>query len=68
MVNFITKQNLEGAEVNVEFGETGESDGERKSTGRDPRVLPRTIVYDPDLTLTLPAAVSAEPSHWPTPD
>ena len=37
----------------------GESDGERKSTGRDPRVLPRTIVYDPDLTLTLPAAVSA---------
>src|SRR5262249_4944467 len=37
----------------------GLSDGERKSTGKDARVLPRTIVYDPDLTLTLPAAVSA---------
>jgi maleylacetate reductase len=37
----------------------GLSDGERKLTGRDARVLPRTIVYDPDLTLALPAAVSA---------
>jgi maleylacetate reductase len=37
----------------------GLSDGERKFTGKDPRVLPRTIVYDPELTLALPAAVSA---------
>jgi maleylacetate reductase len=37
----------------------GTSEGERKFTGRDHRVLPRTIVYDPDLTLGLPAAVSA---------
>jgi maleylacetate reductase len=37
----------------------GISDGARKVTGRDARVLPRTIVYDPDLTLGLPAAVSA---------
>jgi len=37
----------------------GTSDGGRKFTGRDPRVLPRTIIYDPDLTLDLPAAVSA---------
>jgi maleylacetate reductase len=35
------------------------SDGERKFTGKDTRVLPRTIVYDPDLTLALPAAASA---------
>src|SRR5262249_42376299 len=37
----------------------GMSDGERKFTGKDVRVLPRTIVYDPELTLSLPAAVSA---------
>ena len=35
------------------------TDGERKITGRDIKVVPRTIVYDPDLTLGLPAAVSA---------
>jgi maleylacetate reductase len=35
------------------------SEGERKLTGRDTRVLPRTIVYDPELTLALPAAASA---------
>jgi len=29
-----------------------------KKTGRDARVLPRTVIYDPDLTLTLPAALS----------
>jgi maleylacetate reductase len=37
----------------------GLSDGERKFTGKDARVLPRTIVYDPELTLALPAATSA---------
>lgn len=37
----------------------GTSEGERKFTGRDPSVVPRTIVYDPDLTLGLPAPVSA---------
>ena len=37
----------------------GMTEGERKFTGKDARVLPRTIVYDPDLTLGLPAAVSA---------
>lgn len=30
-----------------------------KSTGRDPRVLPRTVVYDPALTTSLPAEASA---------
>jgi maleylacetate reductase len=45
-----------GSEVTAIFGTT---DGGRKLTGRDPKVLPRTIVYDPDLTLGLPAAASA---------
>jgi maleylacetate reductase len=37
----------------------GMSDGERKFTGKDVKVLPRTIIYDPELTFALPAAVSA---------
>src|SRR5205823_12234512 len=37
----------------------GMSEGERKFTGKDARVLPRTIIYDPDLTLSLPATASA---------
>ncbi|WP_115944897.1 maleylacetate reductase [Amycolatopsis thermalba] len=36
----------------------GLTDAGRKTTGRDPRVLPSTVVYDPRLTLTLPAALS----------
>jgi len=28
-----------------------------KTTGRDARVLPRTVLYDPDLTATLPASI-----------
>jgi maleylacetate reductase len=45
-----------GSEATPIFGTT---DGERKVTGRDAKVLPRAIIYDPDLTLGLPAAVSA---------
>ncbi|HVY57463.1 MAG TPA: maleylacetate reductase [Xanthobacteraceae bacterium] len=37
----------------------GTSEGERKTTGRDDKVLPRTILYDPDLTLGLPPDVTA---------
>jgi maleylacetate reductase len=29
-----------------------------KRTGRDARVLPKTVIYDPELTLSLPAALS----------
>lgn len=29
-----------------------------KRTGRDARVLPRTVIYDPELTLSLPPALS----------
>ncbi|GEC21288.1 maleylacetate reductase [Pseudonocardia hydrocarbonoxydans] len=32
----------------------GLSDGGVKTTGTDPAVLPRTVVYDPELTATLP--------------
>lgn len=44
-----------GSEVTPVWGVT---EGSVKTTGADPRVLPRTVIYDPDLTLTLPAAVS----------
>jgi maleylacetate reductase len=37
----------------------GLTDGGAKRTGRDPRVLPASVLYDPDLTLTLPADLSA---------
>jgi len=37
----------------------GLTEGHRKTTGRDPRVLPRTVVYDPVLTVGLPVDVSA---------
>lgn len=37
----------------------GISEGERKTTGRDPKVVPRVIIYDPELTLGLPPAVTA---------
>jgi alcohol dehydrogenase class IV len=30
----------------------------RKETGRDPKVLPQLVIYDPDLTLSLPRAVA----------
>jgi maleylacetate reductase len=29
-----------------------------KKTGKDPRVLPRTVIYDPELTLSLPVSMS----------
>jgi alcohol dehydrogenase class IV len=44
-----------GSEMTPIYGLTG-PDGKR--TGRDPRVLPRTVVYDPALTTGLPAAVT----------
>jgi maleylacetate reductase len=37
----------------------GLTEGQRKTTGRDLRVLPRTVIYDPDLTVSLPADISA---------
>ena len=34
-----------------------------KKTGRDPRVLPRTVIYDPLLSLTLPVGLSVNLPH-----
>lgn len=45
-----------GSEMTPIFGLT---EGRLKRTGRDPRVLPRTVLYDPSLTLSLPPAISA---------
>lgn len=37
----------------------GETQGGRKTTKSDPRILPATVVYDVDLTMTLPVDLSA---------
>jgi maleylacetate reductase len=37
----------------------GLTEAGRKRTGRDARVLPRAVIYDPTLTLTLPPRLSA---------
>lgn len=37
----------------------GLTEGNLKKTGRDARVLPKTVIYDPQLTLTLPPTLSA---------
>ncbi|MGH2579862.1 MAG: maleylacetate reductase [Actinomycetota bacterium] len=44
-----------GSEMTPIYGLT--SDG-RKQTGRDTRVLPKTVIYDPSLTTSLPASVT----------
>lgn len=44
-----------GSEMTPIYGLT---EGGIKKTGRDPRVRPRTVLYDPSLTLTLPPHVS----------
>jgi maleylacetate reductase len=45
-----------GSEVTPVWGTT---EGARKTTGRSPLVVPKTVLYDPDLTTTLPAAMTA---------
>jgi alcohol dehydrogenase class IV len=37
----------------------GLTDSGLKKTGRDPRVLPKTVLYDPSLTVTMPPMLSA---------
>jgi maleylacetate reductase len=44
-----------GSEMTPVWGLT---DGGRKTTGRDPRVLPVSVVYDPVLTLGMPAGLT----------
>jgi alcohol dehydrogenase class IV len=45
-----------GSEMTPVWGLT---EGTRKTTGIDQRVLPRTVLYDPELTSTLPIEVAA---------
>ncbi len=45
-----------GSEVTPVWGLTQAG---RKTTGRDPRVLPRVVVYDPELLRTLPPGLAA---------
>jgi maleylacetate reductase len=44
-----------GSEMSPVWGLT---DAGHKRTGRDPRVLPRSVIYDVDLTMGLPSALS----------
>jgi alcohol dehydrogenase class IV len=44
-----------GSEVTPIYGIT---EGGLKKTGKDARVLPRTVIYDPELTLGLPVGLS----------
>jgi maleylacetate reductase len=45
-----------GSEMTMIWGISAEG---RKTTGRDPRVLARTVLYEPALTIPLPPAVTA---------
>jgi len=45
-----------GSEMTPIYGLT---EGGAKKTGRDLRVLPKAVIYDPELTLSLPPALSA---------
>ena len=44
-----------GSEMTPVWGLTADS---VKKTGRDPRVLPTSVIYDPELTLSLPVGMS----------
>lgn len=44
-----------GSEMTPIFGIT---EGNLKRTGKDPRVLPRTVLYDPELSVSLPVKMS----------
>jgi alcohol dehydrogenase class IV len=45
-----------GSEMTPIYGIT---EGGAKKTGRDARVLPKAVIYDPNLTLSLPTGLSA---------
>lgn len=45
-----------GSEMTAIYGMT---EGEVKRTGRDPRVMPRTVIYDSELTVSLPLRLTA---------
>jgi len=45
-----------GSEMTTVYGLT---ENRMKTTGKDLKVLPKVVIYDPELTLTLPAKISA---------
>jgi len=45
-----------GSEMTTIYGLT---ENRLKKSGRDPRVLPKTVIYDPELIVSLPAGISA---------
>lgn len=45
-----------GSEMTSIWGETADR---RKVTGRDPQVLPAVVIYDPELSVSLPPGLSA---------
>ena len=47
-----------GSEMTPVFGTTNRAEG-RKSVRRDPAVLPKVVIYDPDVTLDLPPQLTA---------
>ena len=47
-----------GTEMTIIAGQRDES-LEKKRPGRDPRILPRSVIYDPELTLSVPPHVTA---------
>lgn len=49
-----------GSEQTTIYGLTG---GIHKQTGKDPIVLPRVVVYDPELTLGLPPSVTGPSAY-----
>jgi maleylacetate reductase len=44
-----------GSEMTPVYGIT---EGGQKKTGKDARVVPKVVIYDPELTLNLPASIS----------
>lgn len=54
-MQFVVATTYAGSEVTNILGET--KDG-LKTTVRGPKVLPEVVIYDPELTLTLPVAMS----------
>lgn len=36
----------------------GQTEGGRKTTVSDPKILPETVIYDPELTVTMPSFIS----------
>jgi maleylacetate reductase len=54
-MQFVVATTYAGSEVTPILGQT---ENGLKTTVRDPRILPEVVIYDPELTLTLPVAMS----------